>query len=48
MEAVWTIIQTTNDDVKKVQLAMNLQGRSLNWHMKFLQVPTGTPTNTLA
>ena len=48
MEAVWTVIQTTTDDVKKGQLAMNLQGHSLNWHMKFVQVPTGTPTNTLA
>ena len=41
-EAVWTIIQTTDDDVKKGQLATTLRGHALDWYMKFIQVPTGT------
>ena len=37
-----------DDDVKKGQLATTLQGRALDWYMKFVQVPTGTPAKTLA
>ena len=46
-EAVWTVRQTTNDDVKKGQLATTVQGCALDWYMKFIQVPTGTPAKTL-
>ena len=46
-EAVWTVRQTTDDDVKKGQLVTTLWGRVLDWFMKFIQVPTGTPAKTL-
>ena len=46
-EAMWTIRHTTDDDVKKCQLATTLWGHALDWYMKFIQVPTGTPTKTL-
>ena len=47
-EAVWTIRQTVDDDVKKGQLETTLQGHALDWCMKFLQVPTGNLAKTLA
>ena len=46
-EAVWTIRQTTDDDVKKGQLVTTLRGPMLDWYMKFIQVPTGTPAKNL-
>ena len=46
-EAVWTVRQATDDDVKKGQLATTLWGRVLDWFMKFIQVPTGNPTKIL-
>ena len=46
-EAVWTIKQATNDDVKKGQLGTTLWGRAPNWYMKFIQVPMGTPAKNL-
>ena len=46
-EAVWTIIQTTDDDVKKGQLVTALRGHALDWYMKFIQVPMGTLAKTL-
>ena len=46
-EAVWIVRQATNDDVKKGQLANTLQGRALDWFMKFIQVPQGNLVNTL-
>ena len=46
-EAVWTIRQTTDEDVKKGQLATTLQGRALDWYMRFIQVPQGTTTKNL-
>ena len=46
-EAVWIVKQTVDDDVKKGQLETTLQGRALDWFMKFLQVPTGAPMKTL-
>ena len=46
-EAVWTITKTVDDEVKKGQLETTLQGRALDWFMKFVQVPTGTPTKKL-
>ena len=47
-EAVWTVRQTVDDDVKKGQLATTLWGCALDWYMKFVQVPTGNPMKTLA
>ena len=46
-EAVWTIRQTIDDDVKKGQLVTTLWGRVLDWYMKFIQFPTGTLAKTL-
>ena len=46
-EAVWIVRQDTDKDVKKGQLATTLRGRALDWYMKFIQVPMGTPTKTL-
>ena len=46
-EAVWTVWQTADDDVKKGQLETTLWGRVLDWFMKFIQVPTGNPTKIL-
>ena len=42
-EAIWTMRQTMNDDVKKAQLVMNIQGNTLSWYMNIVQVPMGTP-----
>ena len=36
-----------DDEVKKGQLAMTLQGRALDWFMKFVQVPTRALEKTL-
>ena len=47
-EAVWTVRQTVDDDVKKGQLATTLQGHALDWFVKFVQVPMGTPMKILA
>ena len=46
-EAVWTVRQTIDDDVKKGQLATTLWGHALDWYIKFVQVSTGTSTKTL-
>ena len=46
-EEVWTIRKIADDDVKKGQLATTLWGRALDWCMKFMHVPMGTPTKTL-
>ena len=46
-EAVWIVRQTTDDDVKKGQLTTTLRGRTLDWFMKFTQVPQGAPVKTL-
>ena len=46
-EAIWTARQATYDDVKKGQLATTLWGHVLDWYMKFIQVPMGTPAKTL-
>ena len=47
-EVVWTVKQALDDDAKKGQLVMTLRGHALDWFMKFVQVPTGTPTMTMA
>ena len=39
---VWTVTQSTDDEVKKGQLAATLRGRALHWFMKFIQFPMGT------
>ena len=44
---MWTIRQDTNDDVKKGQLVTTLRGHTLDWFMKFIQVPQGTSMKTL-
>ena len=46
-EVVWTAIQTTDEDVKKGQLATTLWDRALDWYMRFIQVLEGTAVNTL-
>ena len=46
-EAVWIVTQATYDDVKKGQLATTLRGHALDWYMKFIQVPMGSPMKTL-
>ena len=46
-EVVWTVRQVMDDDVKKGQLVTTLRGHALDWYMKFIQVPMGTPTKTL-
>ena len=46
-EAVWTARQTTDDDVRKVQLATTLWGHVLDWYMRFIQVPQGTMAKNL-
>ena len=46
-EAVWTVRQTIDDDVKKGMLATTLRGYRLDWFMKFIQVPQGTLVKTL-
>ena len=46
-ESVWRVRQNTNNDVKKGQLVTTLWGRVLDWYMKFIQVPKGTPAKTL-
>ena len=46
-EVVWIVRQTADDDVKKVQLDTTLRGRTLDWYMKFIQVPVGTPAKIL-
>ena len=46
-EVVWTVRQATDDDIKKGQFVTTLQGHVLDWYMKFIQVPTGTPTKKL-
>ena len=46
-EAVWTIRQAIDDDVKKGQLTTTLKGGALDWFMKFTQVPQGTLAKTL-
>ena len=43
-ETVWTIRQTIDDDVKMGQLVTTLQGHTLDWYIKFIQSPMGTPT----
>ena len=36
-----------NEDVKQVQLETTLWGHALDWYMKFIQFPTGTPAKTM-
>ena len=47
-EEIWTVKQIVDDEVKKGQLETTLWDHALDWFMKFVQVPTGTLTNTLA
>ena len=47
-EVVWIVRKTTNDDVKKGQLATTLWGHALDWFMKFTQVPRGTVIKNIA
>ena len=42
-EAVWTVKQTMDDEVNKGQLETSLQGRPLDWFLKFVQIPIGGP-----
>ena len=44
---MWTIRKATDDDIKKGQLETNIWGHVLDWYMKFIQVPIGTPAKTL-
>ena len=46
-EEVQSVGQSTNDDVKKGQLATTLWDHAVNWQMKFIQVRKGTPTKNL-
>ena len=46
-EAIWTARQTTDDDVKKSQLATTLRGHALEWFMRFTWVPQGGTAKTL-
>ena len=46
-EAIWTARQTTDDDVKKIQLATTLRGRALECFMRFTRVPQGGTAKTL-
>ena len=46
-EVVQTVKQATYDDVKKDQLATTVWGIVLDWYMKFIQVPMGTPVKKL-
>ena len=46
-EVVWNSRQTTDEDVKKGQLATTLWGCALDWYMRFIKVPQGTATKTL-
>ena len=49
---LWKIVlsvkQVLDEDIKKGQLAKNFQGRTLEWYMKFMQVPMGNPMENLA
>ena len=48
---LWKIVlsvkQVLDEDIKKGQLVKKFQGRTLEWYMKFMQVPTGNPMKTL-
>ena len=46
-EAVRTIRQAMDDNVKKGQLETNIWGCTLDWYIKFIQVPMGNPAKTL-
>ena len=46
-EEVWTVRQATDDDVKKGKLVNTLRGHTLDWFMKFIQVPQGALVKTL-
>ena len=46
-EVVWIPRLTTDDEIKKVQLVTTLWGHVLDWFMKFIQAPMGTPTKTM-
>ena len=46
-EVVWIVKQTTDNEVKKGQLVTTLRGCTLDWFMKFIQVPMGAPRKTL-
>ena len=46
-EVVWIVRQATDNDVNKGQLVNTLWGCALDWYMKFIQVPTGTPVKML-
>lgn len=39
---MWTTKQITNDNIKKAQLVMVLQDRTLTWYIKFYQERLGT------
>ena len=49
---LWKIVlsvkQVLDEDIKKGQLVKNFQGRTLEWYMKFMQVPMGNPMENLA
>ena len=46
-EAVWTARQSVDDDIMRSPLVTTLKGRALDWYMRFMQVPQGTPAKTL-
>ena len=46
-EAIQTTRKTTDDDVKKRQLATTLRGRTLEWFMRFTRVPQGRTAKKL-
>ena len=44
---MWIVRKIADDDVNKGQIVTTLRVRVLDWNMKFIQVPMGTPANTL-
>ena len=46
-EALWNSRKTTNNDVKKGQLATTLWSRALYWYMRFIQALQGTTMKNL-
>ena len=47
-EAVWTVKQVFDEDIRKDQLEITFQGCALYWYMKFMQVSTSNQHKTLA
>ena len=46
-EAIWTVKQVQDKDIKKGQLVMTFQGHALDWYMKSVQVLTGHHPKTM-